>query len=138
MAHQTGTLTQPIPMPRHTHLTRRGSRYYLNVKVPKEFRRMLKKELIRKSPKTSDPHEAARMVRFESLQLGAVFDWERAKLRGADVPSKQIRSISRQEAHDLVFRWFIVIHHADFPLVEIQIFATPGNGTAGVSTHVGE
>jgi hypothetical protein len=107
MAHQTGTLTQPIPMPRHTHLLRRGSRYYLNVKVPKDLRTVLKKELIRKALKTSDPQEAARMVRFESLQLDAVFDRERAKLRGADLPSKEIRSISRREAHDLVFRWFI-------------------------------
>jgi len=86
---------------------RRGSRYYLNVKVPKDLRRVLKKELIRKSLKTSDPHEAARMVRFESLELDAVFDKERAKLRGANGPTKQIRSISRQEAHDLVFQWFI-------------------------------
>ena len=46
------------------------------------------------------------MVRFESLQLDAVFDRERAKLRGADLLTKSIRSISRQEAHDLVFRWF--------------------------------
>jgi hypothetical protein len=107
MAHQTGTLTQPLPMPRHTHLLRRGSRYYLNVKVPKELRAVLKKELIRKALKTSDPQEAARMVRFESLQLDAVFDRERAKLRGTKPVPHQVHSISKQEAHDLVFRWFI-------------------------------
>lgn len=94
-------------MPRHTHLLRRGSRYYLNVKVPKELRRVLKKELIRKALKTSDPNEAARMVRFESLQLDAVFERERAKLRGTSAAPKQIDSISKQEAHDLVFQWFI-------------------------------
>lgn len=94
-------------MPRHTHLMRRGSRYYLNVKVPKDLRSVLKTELIRKSLKTSDPHEAARMVRFESLQLDPAFERARTKLRGGNVQTRQIRSISRQEAHDLVFRWFI-------------------------------
>ncbi len=107
MAHSTDTLSQPLPMPRHTHLLRRGSRDYRNVKVPKDLRAVLKKELIRQALKPSDPHEAARTVRFESLQLDALFDRERAKLRGADLSSKQLRSISRQEAHDLVFRWFI-------------------------------
>ncbi|HEV2805983.1 MAG TPA: site-specific integrase [Chthoniobacterales bacterium] len=106
MAHSTDTLSQPLPMPRHTHLLRRGSRYYLNVKVPKDLRTVLKKELIRKALKTSDPHEAARTVRFESLQLDALFNRERAKLRRDDVPSRQLRSISRQEAHSLVFQWF--------------------------------
>ena len=68
MSHQTDTLTQPIPMPRHTGLLRRGSRYYLNVKVPKDLRAILKKEIIRKALHTSDPHEAARKVRLESLR----------------------------------------------------------------------
>jgi hypothetical protein len=81
MSHRTDTLTQPIPMPRHTHLLRRGSRYYLNVKVPKDLRGVLKKDIIRKALKTSDPREAARLVRLESLRWHTYFENERAKLR---------------------------------------------------------
>ncbi len=50
-------------MPRHTHLMRRGSRYYLNVKVPTDLRHVLKKEIIRKSLGTSDYGTAIQRVR---------------------------------------------------------------------------
>jgi hypothetical protein len=65
MARQTDTLTQPIPMPRHTHLLRRGS-YYLNVKVPKDLHGVFKKKIIREALNTSDRYEAVRSVRLES------------------------------------------------------------------------
>lgn len=112
MAHQTDTLTQPIPMPRHTHLLRRGSRYYLNVKVPKDLRGVLKKRLIRKALKTSDPREAARLVRLESLRVHADFENERAKLRASKSeraklraeqgsPPQPLSAISAREAHSM-------------------------------------
>jgi hypothetical protein len=50
---------------------------------------------------------SAGMVRFESLQLDAAFERERAKMRGTKPVPRQIHSISKQEAHNLVFRWFI-------------------------------
>jgi hypothetical protein len=81
MAHLTDTLTQPIPMPRHTHLLRRGSRYYLNVKVPKDLRGVLKKDIIRKALNTSDPHEAVRKVRLGSLRVHAESVILRARVR---------------------------------------------------------
>ena len=49
MSHQTDTLSQPVPMPRHTYLMRRGSRYYFNAKVPQDLRGVLKKDIIRNS-----------------------------------------------------------------------------------------
>src|SRR6266568_4362435 len=106
MSHQTDTLTQPIPMPRQTHLLRRGSRYYLNVKVPKDLHRIIKKEIIRKALNTSDPHEAARKVRLESLRVHADFENERAKLRTRNAPPKQLSTISTDDAYNLVFRYF--------------------------------
>ena len=36
-------------MPRDTHLLRRGSQYYVNVRVPKELRSVLEKDIIRRS-----------------------------------------------------------------------------------------
>jgi hypothetical protein len=118
MSHPTDTLTQPIPMPRHTHLLRRGSRYYLNVKVPKDLRAVYKnKEVIRKALKTSDRNEAVRRVRLESLRVHADFENERAKLRtskseraklGAEQGSRPqpLSVISTREAYDIVFRYF--------------------------------
>jgi hypothetical protein len=68
-------------MPRHTHLLRRGSRYYLNIKA-------YEKELIRKALKTSDPHAAAREVRFESFRLDSDYAinlfWAAPKLEYRD------------------------------------------------------
>jgi hypothetical protein len=106
MSHQTDTLTQPIPMPRHTHLLRRGSRYYLNVKVPKDLRGVLKKDIIRKALKTSEPREAARRVRLESLRIHAEFENLRRKLRAKNAPPKRLSAISTGDAYNLVFRHF--------------------------------
>src|SRR5260370_42294922 len=111
MAHQTVTLTQPIPMPRHTHLLRRGSRYYVNVKVPNDLREVFKKEIIRKALNTSDPHEAVRRVRLESLGVHADFENERAKLRRKNEPPKKLSEISTHDAYGLVFRYFSQLEH---------------------------
>ena len=107
MSHPTDTLTQPIPMPRHTHLLRRDSRYYLNVKIPKDLRGVFKKEIIRTALNTSDPQEAVRKVRLESLQVHADFGNERAKLRAGVAPPKQLAALSTHEAHEIAFGYFI-------------------------------
>jgi hypothetical protein len=84
-------------MRRHTHLLRRGSRYYLNVKVPNDLRKVFKKEVIRKALNTSDSHEAVRIVRSASLRVHADFENERAKLhRKNEAPSK----LSEISTHD--------------------------------------
>jgi len=97
-------------MPRHTHLLRRGSRYYFNVKVPLDLRKHLRKTIIRKSLATSDPREANRLVRFESLKWQTYFDDTRRTLRktnkAADSSKRQLPLISDNEAHALVLRWF--------------------------------
>jgi hypothetical protein len=93
-------------MPRQTNLIRRGSTYYVNVKVPKDLRPVLKKELIRKSLKTSDRSEAVRLVRLEALKVYAEFENLRRKLRGGGTPPKQLSKISTQAAYDLIFRYF--------------------------------
>jgi len=107
MAHLTDTLTQPIPMPRHTYLLHRGSRYYLNVKVPKDLRGVVKKDIIRKALNTSDPHEAVRNVRLESLRVHADFENLRRKLHAENAPPKQLAAISTPEAREMVFGYLI-------------------------------
>ena len=112
MVHQTVTPDPEDSMPRHTHLMRRNSRYYLNVKVPKDLREVMGKELIRKSLGTSDPREAARRVRFESLKLDALFDAEREKLNAEKTKAASLRKrteFSDRELHNIVSRFFVAI-----------------------------
>ena len=106
MSHQTDTLTQPIPMPRHTHLLRRASRYYVNVKVPKDLRDTLKKDIIRKSLNTSDPREAVQRVRIESARIHDEFEKLRGKSRTDAAPPRDLSAISDNEAYNIVFRYF--------------------------------
>src|ERR1700682_3441318 len=99
MSHQTVTLTQPIPMPRHTHLMLRGSRYYFNVKVPNDLQPISKKPIIRKSLGTSDPATAVRLVRLVSLKQHTEFAELRAKMRAAKGdPPKPVQRLSYEEA----------------------------------------
>ena len=91
MAHPTDTPACP-PMPRHTHLLRRGSRYYLNVKVPLDLRPSYAKELIRKALHTSDPHEARRRVQFEAFRLDSEFEAKRRELLSAKRGERQTPS----------------------------------------------
>jgi hypothetical protein len=94
-------------MPRHTHLLRRGSRYYVNVKGAKDLRGVLKKDIIRKALKTSDYNEAVRRVRIEAFRIHANFENERAKLRAGVTPPKQLAAISTHEAREIVFGYLI-------------------------------
>jgi hypothetical protein len=58
-------------MPRHTHLLRGGSQYYVNVRVPRDLRGVVGKDIVRRSLHTSDPREAVRRVhrKDDSLAL---------------------------------------------------------------------
>lgn len=149
MAHQTDTLTQPIPMPRHTHLLPRNGRYYLNVKVPKDLRDAFKKELIRKSLNTSDRSEAVRRLRLEVLQLDAKFAEERERKRQQSAPPKQISALSKTDALQLVVSWLIKLeaqsdewwnetgcnlaeHEADEVVENLRIEFTALNGGSAI------
>ena len=111
MSHITDTQSRPIPMPRHSGLLCRKGRYYLNIRVPNDLRPLYgKQEIIRKSLGTSDHREAISKVRFEAFKLDAEFaekrrENEQARRTAGALP--QLREISEQEAHALVFRWFI-------------------------------
>src|SRR5262249_262043 len=106
VSHRTVTLTQPIPMPRHTHLLRRGSQYYVNVRVPKDLRGILKKDIIRKSLHTSDPNEAVRRVRFESVKIHDEFESLRAKSDAPKTQPRDLCAIREREAYNIAFRYF--------------------------------
>lgn len=106
MSHTTVTLTRPIPMPRHTHLLHRSSRYYVNVRVPKDLRGVLKKEIIRRALKTSDYKEAVRRVRIEAFRIHAEFEEARAKSRPEKTKPTDLSAISEGEAYNIALRYF--------------------------------
>ena len=61
-------------MPKHPRLQKRGSRYFLRVKVPTDLRPVIGKREIRKALGTSDPKEALKHVRKASAETDAMFD----------------------------------------------------------------
>jgi hypothetical protein len=93
-------------MPRHTHLLRRGSRYYLNARVPKDLRGVLKKSHIRKSLHTSDPREAVQRVRIESVRIHDEFEQLRAKPRSEKTERTDLSAVSEGEAYRIASRYF--------------------------------
>jgi integrase len=108
MAHQSVTLSQSIPMPRHTYLMRRGSRYYFNMKVPVDLREVLKKQIIRQSLRTSDVETATRRVRVASLKHHAQFGELRAKSRlTAPWGPQNLQRLTDEDAYELVVQFFI-------------------------------
>ena len=106
VSHKPVTLTQPIPMARHTHLMRRGSQYYVNVRVPKDLRDIVKKDIVRRSLHTSDPREAVQRVRRESLRMHDEFEQLRVKRRGEKTQSRDLSAISEREAYTIASRYF--------------------------------
>src|SRR5262249_42742459 len=106
VSHKPVTLTQPIPMPRHTHLLRRGSQYYVNVRVPKELRGILKKDIIRRSLHTSDPREAVQRVRIESVRIHDQFERLREKSMNEKTQPRDLSAISEREAYSIALRYF--------------------------------
>lgn len=98
-------------MPRQSGLLLRKGRYYLNMRVPTELRPLYgKKEIFRKSLDTSDFREAVSRVRFEAFKLEAEFAEKRRdslRKKAKAEPPELLRELSDQDAHALVFRWFI-------------------------------
>jgi hypothetical protein len=67
-------------VPKYPRLQKRGSRYFLRVKVPTDLRSAVGKREIRKALGTSDPREALKEVRKASAETDAMFDAVRGKL----------------------------------------------------------
>lgn len=88
-------------MPRHTRLMRRGSRYYVNAKVPKDVAPILGKHLIRYSLGTSDHRDALSRVRLESAKIDARFA-EARRLATAGRATK----LTDTEVEQIVLLWF--------------------------------
>ena len=63
-------------------LMRRGAVYYLRVRVPDDLREFIGRTEIRRSLGTSDPAEARRLVRIESLKVDGEFAAARRALLG--------------------------------------------------------
>jgi hypothetical protein len=80
--------------------------WYVNRKVPKDLRAVLKKELIRKSLRTTDKIKAARDGELESFRIRAEFENLRRKLRAENAPPTELSEISTDHAYDLIFRYF--------------------------------
>ena len=66
-------------MPKHPRLQKRGSVYYLRVKVPADLRDTMGKREVRESLRTSDPREALKLVRKRSVEVDEIFDAHRRK-----------------------------------------------------------
>ena len=97
-------------MPKHPRLQKRGSRYYLRVKVPADLRDTLGKREVREALKTSDPREALKLVRKRSAEVDEVFDAHRQKpVCGGRVlvpaSAADVERIVLQDFHDTKQRW---------------------------------
>jgi integrase len=96
-------------VPRHPRLQKRGSRFFLRVKVPTDLRSIIGKREIRKALRTSDPREALKAVRKASAETDAMFDAVRGKVSAkvaALIPASAVdlERIIRQEFHEMEVR----------------------------------
>ncbi len=98
-------------MPKQQGLLRRGGRFYVNIKVPKDLRAAMGKEHIRAALKTSDYREACRRVVYENMRWKTVFDEERGKLAANEAPEQKrkrvLLSLTEREAHEIAARYLI-------------------------------
>ena len=94
---------------RHPRLQKRGSRYFLRVKVPTDLRSAVGKREVRKALGTSEPREALKRVRQASAETDAMFEALRGKVaanEAALVPASAVdlERIIRQEFHEMEIR----------------------------------
>ena len=93
-------------MPRHPRLQKRGSRYFLRVKVPTDLRSAVGKREVRKALGTSEPREALKRVRQASAETDRMFEALRGKVTAAVaglVPASAVdlKRAIRQEFHEM-------------------------------------
>jgi len=109
MEHQTGTPSELLKVAGHTRLHRRGNRYYIRAKISADLRRAGvygKREDIKKALKTSDPNEALRLVKIETLRLDAEFEAKR-RIINAGATSEKRGLLTDRDAYAIVASWFI-------------------------------
>lgn len=87
-------------MQSQTRLMRRGARYYFRAKVPADLLNHYDKREIVYSLKTSDPREAARLARVESVKLDNEFEQLR---RGR--PLRDARELRPEDIERLKAIW---------------------------------
>lgn len=112
MTHYTVTPDSNSPMPRQQGLLQRGSRWYLNIRVPKDLREALGKEHVRQALDTSDYKEARRKTSFELARWMAHFEEQRNKLARmnpitATGKPRPLGVVDDQEAFAMVLRFFV-------------------------------
>lgn len=93
-------------MPRHPRLQKRGSRYFLRVKVPNDLRLAVGKREICKALGTSDPREALKAVRKASAETDAMFELMRGKVIASAATLSptapvDLERVIRQEFHEM-------------------------------------
>ena len=96
-------------MPRITYLIRRGSRYCLNRRIPKDLWDHIGRKPIRYSLGTSDWKETRKILHHEVGKQIEYFELERRKIIPSEnpLPAKKRQEISEREMHTLVYRFFI-------------------------------
>lgn len=83
-------------------LLKRGSTYYLRVKVPNELRAIIGKTEVKESLKTGVHKEALELVRAASARVDAQFAAAAKKLRQ---PAPKRREISKHEIQQMAMLW---------------------------------
>jgi hypothetical protein len=91
---------------RHPRLQKRGSRYFLRVKVPTDLRSAVGKREVRKALGTSEPREALKRVRQASAETDAMFEALRGKVAAnvaalAPASTVDLERVMRQEFHQM-------------------------------------
>jgi integrase len=91
---------------RHPRLQKRGSRYFLRVKVPTDLRSTVGKREIRKALRTSEPREALKRVRQASAETDTMFEALRGKVAAtvaalAPASSVDLERVIRQEFYQM-------------------------------------
>jgi integrase len=103
---------------RHPRLQKRGSRYFLRVKVPPDLRSAVGKREIRRALGTSEPREALKRVRQASAETDAMFEALRGKVIAtvaalAPASAVDLDRIVRQEFYEMEIQRLNRISEAD-------------------------
>lgn len=98
-------------MSRQQGLLKRGSRWYSNIKIPKDLQGAFGKQHIRETLGTSDYREACRIISYEKARWMACFDSERKKLARlspsttSQSPPRILTTLSKREGFEIATRY---------------------------------
>ncbi len=111
MSHRTVTPVLESQMPKPSGLLKRGSRYYTNVKVPRDVVDSLGKDKFFESLKISDYREACEKLRYRLGHYQAVIDETRRKLASVSKPRQlkamRLIALTASEAFALATRYLV-------------------------------